>query len=151
MCRWIYKELSLSCISVSSSKCVRRSFLFSASFWPFLWTVIIQFLFNRMASFFTPLNVDNHFFLLVAVSQIVGANNCTWGPSFWCADRKNAEACGPGVNHELDQSKSTDFPVLNVVVVFNLRPLNSAKVKDGRSTRKGASRNVQNYYQYSII
>ncbi|KAF2890511.1 hypothetical protein ILUMI_15662, partial [Ignelater luminosus] len=27
-------------------------------------------------------------------SHIVGQNNCTWGPSFWCANSKNAVLCG---------------------------------------------------------
>ncbi|KAF2878926.1 hypothetical protein ILUMI_27250 [Ignelater luminosus] len=27
-------------------------------------------------------------------SHIVGQNNCTWGPSFWCTDSKNAILCG---------------------------------------------------------
>lgn len=25
--------------------------------------------------------------------QLIGSNKCTWGPSFWCASKENAEMC----------------------------------------------------------
>ncbi|KAK4002468.1 hypothetical protein OUZ56_004293 [Daphnia magna] len=31
-----------------------------------------------------------------AEKYAVGQEPCTWGPSFWCARRENAEKCGPG-------------------------------------------------------
>lgn len=32
-----------------------------------------------------------------AEEVLVGKEPCTWGPSFWCANRQNAEKCGPEV------------------------------------------------------
>lgn len=36
---------------------------------------------------------------LEAEKYAVGQEPCTWGPSFWCARRENAEKCGPGVGY----------------------------------------------------
>jgi hypothetical protein len=41
-----------------------------------------------------------HFVFTITVEAedvLVGNEPCTWGPSFWCANRQNAEKCGPEV------------------------------------------------------
>ncbi|XP_062575849.1 prosaposin-like isoform X2 [Saccostrea cucullata] len=38
---------------------------------------------------------------LAASTPLVGKNECSWGPSYWCSHAKNAKACG-AVQHCLD-------------------------------------------------
>lgn len=50
-------------------------------------------------------SVTNTFWIFAALAvalpqtkpQKVGAEKCTWGPSYWCASRENAQSCGVSI------------------------------------------------------
>ena len=42
----------------------------------------------------TPQKTDDTLFF---EPQLLGKEKCTYGPSFWCASKKNAELCGVSI------------------------------------------------------
>ena len=46
---------------------------------------------------------------------MVGAEKCTWGPSYWCSAPENAQACGEGVSFI---SKYKEVYTLSLVLIL---------------------------------
>ena len=63
---------------------------------------------------------------------MLGANECTWGPSHWCASFDNAKNCGPGAIEHCIRTKAVGFVGLTKPIPENV----AALVHPGKAPRK---------------
>jgi len=48
----------------------------------------------------------------VKPAKNIGANPCSWGPSFWCLSEQHAKACGPGAVKHCEMKIWSQRPIL---------------------------------------